>query len=85
MGLPYPKLEIFAQSLVDMHGRVLISDIIDGMGLTQEWGSQHLDLSDTNDVAWSVGENKCIRTSVPVTPISCMLEVSEAAFSTKKG
>jgi hypothetical protein len=36
MDLPYPKLDIFAQGLIDKHERVLISDIIDEMGLTCE-------------------------------------------------
>ncbi|KAE9363252.1 hypothetical protein N431DRAFT_498990 [Stipitochalara longipes BDJ] len=84
MGLPYPKLDIFAQSLVDTHDRVHITDLIDGMGLTEEWGSQHLDLSGTNDVAWAEEKNKRIRASVPETPGSLLLELSEAPFSKKE-
>lgn len=36
-GLPYPKLEIFAQSLLDTYNAVALADLIDGMDLSEEW------------------------------------------------
>jgi hypothetical protein len=36
MGLPYPILEIFAQSLLDTNDMVALTDIIDGMDLTEQ-------------------------------------------------
>jgi len=35
MGLPYPKLEIFAQSLLATNSMVALTDLIDGMDLTE--------------------------------------------------
>jgi hypothetical protein len=84
MGLPYPKLEIFAQSLVDTNSAVRIADLVDGMGLTEEWGSQNLDLNGTNDIVWAQQKNKRIGESVPETTNSLMLQVSEAPFSKKE-
>jgi hypothetical protein len=37
MGLPYPTLEIFAQSLPDTNDMVALTDLIDGMNLTEKW------------------------------------------------
>jgi hypothetical protein len=49
-GLPYPKLEIFAQSLLDTCNAVALADFIDGMDLSEECGAEHIDLSGNNDV-----------------------------------
>jgi hypothetical protein len=60
-GIPYPKLEVFAQSLLDTYSLVDLTDLVDGMDLTEEWGSAHLDLSGTNDIAWATQKNERIR------------------------
>jgi hypothetical protein len=51
-GLPYPKLHIFAQSLIDTGGFVDLDDLVDGMNLTLEWGEANLDLEGTIDAEW---------------------------------
>ncbi|KAI2184890.1 hypothetical protein LOZ20_006865, partial [Ophidiomyces ophidiicola] len=52
MGLPYPTLPVFAQSLLDGNPGVDLEDLIDGMDLTLDWGEQHLDLGGTVDADW---------------------------------
>ena len=81
MGLPYPKLETIAQTLLDTYNDVALTDLVDGMDLTEEWGLQHLDLDGTNDLSWTQRKNEKIRASVPFTETSCLLEHPTAAFS----
>ncbi|KAI1925913.1 hypothetical protein LOZ65_002725 [Ophidiomyces ophidiicola] len=81
MGLPYPKLPIFAQSLLDTNSEVTLTDLIDGMNLTEEWGLQNLNLDGTNDLFWASRKNKKIRSSVPLTDYSGLLELSTRATS----
>lgn len=76
MGLPYPTLAIFAQSLLDTNDITALTDLIDGMDLTEDWGSKHLRLDAENDIAWTHRKNEKIRASVPATPYSCLLECS---------
>ncbi|KAE8151180.1 hypothetical protein BDV25DRAFT_153037 [Aspergillus avenaceus] len=64
-GLPYPKLESFAQSLLDTQRRVELEDLIDGMDLTEEWGEEHLNLDKTTDVAYAKQKNEKVLASVP--------------------
>lgn len=52
MGLPYPKLHIYAQSLLDTRNFVDLEDLIDGMNLTLEWGKENLNLEGTIDTDW---------------------------------
>ncbi|KAL2821848.1 hypothetical protein BDW59DRAFT_149877 [Aspergillus cavernicola] len=40
-GLPYPKLESYAQSLLDTQRRVDLCNLIDGMNLTKDWVEEH--------------------------------------------
>ncbi|OAL53483.1 hypothetical protein IQ07DRAFT_678183 [Pyrenochaeta sp. DS3sAY3a] len=75
MGLPYPTLEIFAQSLLDTNDMVALADLIDGMDLTEKWGLEHLKLDAENDLAWTLRKNEKIRASVPLDPYSCLLEL----------
>ena len=42
-GLPFPKLDTFAQCLLDTGNDVELDDLIDGMNPIPEWGEQHLD------------------------------------------
>ena len=52
-GLPYPRLEVFAQSLIDTKSLCDLEDLIDGMDLTEKWGQDHLDLTGTNDASYA--------------------------------
>jgi hypothetical protein len=52
-GLPYPKLPIFAQSLLDTRNFVDLEDLVDGMNLTLNWGIENLDLEGTIDTDWA--------------------------------
>lgn len=82
MGLPYPKLDVFAQSLLDTCDLVGLTDLVDGMDLTEEWGSSNLDLSGTTDAVWARQKNEKIRASVPLTMTSCLLQIEEGPFKT---
>ncbi|KAH6887088.1 hypothetical protein B0T10DRAFT_516043 [Thelonectria olida] len=59
-GLPYPKLKIFVQSLLEMSDRVSLFDVVDGSDVSEQWGTENLDLDGTNDVEWSVQRNEDI-------------------------
>lgn len=83
-GLPHPTLEVFAQSLLDTNDLVPLADLVDGMDLTEEWGLQHLDLNGENDVTWAEQKNKKIRSSVPMTEDSCLLELSATPMSLRE-
>ena len=52
MGLPFPTLPAYAQSLLDGGNAVDLEDLIDGMNLTLEWGEENLDLEGTVDADW---------------------------------
>ncbi|KAK8004100.1 hypothetical protein PG989_003819 [Apiospora arundinis] len=77
MGLPYPKLEYFAQSLLDTQRLGDLEDLVDGMNLSEEWGEEHLDLDRTSDVGHARWKNEQIRASIPETPYSELMEMDE--------
>lgn len=52
-SLPFPKVEVFAQSLLETMNRVDLVDLIDGMDLTYAWGVEHLDLEGRTDTEWA--------------------------------
>lgn len=52
MELPYPKIPIYAQSLLDTRNFVDLDDLIDGMNLTLVWGEKNLNLKGTIDTDW---------------------------------
>ncbi|KAL9089054.1 MAG: hypothetical protein Q9165_005867 [Trypethelium subeluteriae] len=83
-GLPYPKLDVFAQSLLDMDDRVNLTDLVDGMDLSEEWSLQNLVLDGTTDANWAERKNVKIRSSVPLTESSCLWELSAAPFSRRE-
>ncbi|KAI9732270.1 MAG: hypothetical protein M1818_007589 [Claussenomyces sp. TS43310] len=62
-GLPYPRLHVFVQSLLDTHNLVALCDVVDGTNVSEEWGFSNLDLSGTNDVDWALWKNRAIRDS----------------------
>ena len=84
MGLPYPTLDIFAQSLLDTNDLVALTDLIDGMDLTEQWGLEHLHLDAENDLAWVLRKNEKIRASVPLDFTSCFLELPNQPINLKE-
>jgi hypothetical protein len=52
MGLPYPKLAIYAQSLVDTQNVADLDELVDSQDLTLEWGCQNLALDGEADWNW---------------------------------
>lgn len=52
-GIPFPKLDVFAQSLLDTCNLVDLDDLIDGMNLSGAWGEENLDLNGYTDVDWA--------------------------------
>jgi len=83
-GLPYARLDIFAQSLLDTYDLVDLVDLIDGMDLSPEWGIENLQLDGTVDVAWAERKNEAIRASVPLTDSSCLLEVNTTPWGRRE-
>lgn len=77
MGIPYPKLDILAQSLLDTQRFVDLEDLIDGMNLSEEWGEANLDLDRSCDVAYAERKNERIRASIPETTYSCLMEMND--------
>jgi hypothetical protein len=51
-GLPYPRLHVFAQSLLETWNLVDLDDLVDGMNLTLEWGEAILNLKGTISGDW---------------------------------
>ncbi|WEW55165.1 hypothetical protein PRK78_000594 [Emydomyces testavorans] len=75
MGIPYPKLEVFAQSLLETNDEVALADLIDGMNLTNEWGLENLDLHGTHDISWVKKQNEKISRTLPKIDFACLLEL----------
>ncbi|KAK4034583.1 hypothetical protein C8A01DRAFT_49045 [Parachaetomium inaequale] len=44
--IPYPKLNLFAQSLLERQDTGDLQDLVDGMDLTEEWGEGNLKFDD---------------------------------------
>lgn len=40
-GLPFPRLDVLAQSLIEIMEYVDLADLVDGMNLTEEWGLEN--------------------------------------------
>lgn len=67
-----------------MHDVVALCDLVDGMDLDVQWGREHLDLSDTNDLTWAERSNELIRESMPPSEVSFLYEFSVVAESREK-
>ena len=73
-GLPYPKLPVYVQSLMDTKTGVDLEDLIDGMNLSEEWGEKNLDLEGYTDTKWLEGyfdafqEDGCDEMFIPIDP-----------------
>jgi hypothetical protein len=53
-GIPYLKLHVFAQSLLDTQNRCDYEDLIDRMNLPSEWGQEFLDLQGCIHQDWRI-------------------------------
>jgi hypothetical protein len=76
-GLPYPKLSVFAQSLLETQQDHNLSDLIDGMDLDVIWGEKNLDLEGNTDVAWAVQQNQKIMASVDLGESQFLLKMHD--------
>lgn len=66
--IPYPKLHLLAQSLMERHQFNDLQDLVDGMDLTEEWGEQNLkfDTGLSEEYAqWVATKNAKIRAALP--------------------
>lgn len=59
-GLPYPKLDILMQSLLDTQDKLSLVDLIDGTDVSEQWGVDHLNLDGATDLEWAKKKNKMI-------------------------
>ena len=50
--MPFPKLDIYAQSFLGTDNGVDLNNLIDGTNLSEEWGIQNLELDGTTDEQW---------------------------------
>ncbi|KAH8585782.1 hypothetical protein B0O99DRAFT_706320, partial [Bisporella sp. PMI_857] len=51
-GIPYPKLDVYIQSLIDTYNMVALHDVIDGSDVSEDCGEKNLELTGTIDVHW---------------------------------
>ena len=65
--LPYPKLHVFAQSLLERQDFHSLEELVDGMDLTEEWGESNLKFEDLGEEyrRWVAGKNEKIRAALP--------------------
>ena len=59
--LPFPKLDVYIQSLLETGNEVDLEDLIDGMNLTEAWGEDNLDLDGTTDIEWARWKNEIVK------------------------
>ncbi len=65
-GIPYPKLELFAQSLLNLQQYADLNDLVDGMDLDEAWGETHLlQLDKPAPVEYIREKNDMIASSLP--------------------
>ena len=60
-GLPYPKLSVYAQSLLDTQNETDLEELIDGMDLSEEWGEENLNLDGNLDIGWAQRRKDAVR------------------------
>jgi hypothetical protein len=67
MHIPYPKLHLFAQSLLERQDTGDLQDLVDGMDLTEEWGEENLKFEDPGAeyTQWVTQKNERIREATP--------------------
>ncbi|POR33450.1 Uncharacterized protein TPAR_06371 [Tolypocladium paradoxum] len=62
-GLPYPKLNILIQSFLDASDSLSLCDVVDGSNVSEEWGSDNLNLQGKVDLEWIKKKNEAIKQS----------------------
>lgn len=69
-NIPYPKLEHFAQSLVNTQRWAELAQLVDGMDLDEEWGGAHLNLDKPSpaETEYVATKNKKIKSSCDEFP-----------------
>ena len=80
IGLPYPKLHRFVQSLLDTRDHGALTDTVDGMDLSEDWGFENLDLTYTDDDHWARWANERI---LRVDPTATLKLISTDGFDRK--
>ncbi len=91
-SLPYPKLHVYAPSLLDTWIRSGLDDLVDGMNLTLEWREANLDLEGTIDAEWGLWKADAVhdgQAQVDQIPLWCSdpdrrRNIWEATVSTPK-
>lgn len=68
--LPYPKLEITAQAFLDTYDELALSDLVDAMDLSTQWGHEYLDLTGTTDTDWAEWKNSALEASGNPTSVN---------------
>ncbi|KAI1455992.1 hypothetical protein F4805DRAFT_254108 [Annulohypoxylon moriforme] len=68
--IPFPKLDCFAQSLLDTQRYLDLTNLIDGMDLSEEWGEEHLDLDKLGELEYAKEKNEKIIASLAEYPNS---------------
>ncbi|KAL2129063.1 hypothetical protein VTI74DRAFT_8291 [Chaetomium olivicolor] len=65
--LPYPRLHLFAQSLMKRQSFNDLQDLVDGMDLTEEWGNENLKFEDLGEKYWQwvKAKDEKIRAALP--------------------
>ncbi len=65
--IPYPKLHLFAQSLLERQDFNDLQDLVDGMDLTEEWGENNLNLDGSGEeyMRWVAEKSEKIRAALP--------------------
>ncbi len=64
-GIPYPKLPLLAQSLLDLQRYADLDDLVDGMDLDEAWGEANLQLDGPPPVEYIREKNDMISRSLP--------------------
>lgn len=65
LGVPYPKLELFAQSLLETQRFWDLENQVDGMNMSEEWGIEHLNFTSQELALYSPEKNKRIKDTLP--------------------
>ncbi|KAI6262968.1 hypothetical protein MCOR27_003821 [Pyricularia oryzae] len=60
-NLPYPKLEVLVQSLLERNDSMNLTDLVDGADLSEKWGEDNLNLEGKNDGEWVAKINATVR------------------------
>ena len=68
LGLPYPKLERLAQSLLEMQHLGDLCDLVDAMDLSEEWGEKYLGLGRPSEDSreYALQKNEKLKVGAPI-------------------